>query len=330
MLVRSDHGGLAAQCLAIAQHCQPRRVLVVDLGPGGRGRSDPSLYDFVPEMRICEGYPDHDDIEWLCSGMACVFSVEGIYGERSLETLAWLGTRLVLQANPELFVPADLEAVNLCVVAPTDWRLDVLPPGTEVLPVPIDTVALAPEPRAPGLPRIGHMTGRAMLDRNGTLPLLAALNRLRSVEAEVWIANQVLTTRTRRDRRITQWRDVATYLERWQGPRPDLLVQPRRYGGLSLPTQEAAACGVPCVMTDLSPQRSWPLPLVPALEGRTHPMKGGQFYVAEPDVTALAVLLGELLADEALRAEWGERARAWAEELSWARWRSRYLALLLG
>ena len=328
LIARADRGGIASQSLNIATQCEPRRVLIVDLDSGGRGKSIPSLYDFVPESRVCAGYPRHEDMEWLCAGMASLFSIEGIYGEPAREVLASTGTRLVLQANPELFVPEDLRDTNLTVVAPTDWRLELLG-DAEVLPVPVDS-RLAPEERAPGPVRVAHMTGNAMLDRNGTLCFLRALRLLPEVGMEVLVANQMLTSRTVRDNRVKRWPEVDTYLDRWASPRPDILIQPRRYGGLCLPAQEAAACGIPTIMPDLAPQSSWPLPLFAAEAGREFPMKGGKFLVAEPDLDWLAAVLRALVEDEAVRAAWGEKALGWAESLSWERWRTRYLALLCG
>lgn len=279
--------------------------------------------------------PDKADAKWLTKRMPRVFSIEGLYGEPMREVCAANGTRVVLQANPELYRPDDLVDVNLEVVLPTPWEADRFPAGTRVLPVPVNTADLYPVTRPDDGPvRLFHPAGAAMQDRNGTRSVLSAVRTMR-MPCTVGIANRPDLPRRRMGRtNLVPLPDQPTYLEHWSPEaRPDVVVLPRRYGGLCLPLQEAASCGVAIVTSDLEPQRSWvPAPgLVPVRRGPAKvSMKGGTFDVHSVDAAALTDTLDRFVRDLGLRAEAGLLAREHAEAISWDRLLDDYLEILDG
>jgi glycosyltransferase involved in cell wall biosynthesis len=82
-----------------------------------------------------------------------------------------------------------------------------------------------------------------------------------------------------------------------------VFVFPSRYEGFGLPTLEAMACGTPTVLVDSS----------------SHPEVGGDaaLYFPPGDSSSLAVLLGRILADEALRSDLSRRGVAQAGRFTW-------------
>jgi glycosyltransferase involved in cell wall biosynthesis len=123
--------------------------------------------------------------------------------------------------------------------------------------------------------------------------------------------------------------DLVTggYPDRWSlYDDADLLVLPRRYGGLCLPVLEAFASGVGVVMTDVEPQAStWPIIGVPTPAARRPvEMPCGPVPLSTVDPTVLARLLDEMVDDPEQIIAARYRARSFAVEHSWARLRSMY------
>jgi glycosyltransferase involved in cell wall biosynthesis len=109
----------------------------------------------------------------------------------------------------------------------------------------------------------------------------------------------------------------------------DVLVQPYRGEGFCLPALEALACGVPVVTTAggptdefVSEDCGWRIPSQeqPVRPGTITPelQPAGEAFMLEPSVDALVDILREAH-DPAKRAAKASRARACAEEHTWAR-----------
>ncbi len=98
----------------------------------------------------------------------------------------------------------------------------------------------------------------------------------------------------------------------------DLLVLPRRYGGLSLPVQECAALGVPALMLQTDPyaQEAF-VHAIPSTGSSPGNMKGGQVPVHTADPRALAAAIDILVAHPEQHQAASLEAGAWAETHSW-------------
>ena len=95
-----------------------------------------------------------------------------------------------------------------------------------------------------------------------------------------------------------------------------ILVMPRRYGGLCLPVLEAMTRGLAVVMTDIEPNRTWPIVPVAAAAGATVGMTLGPVRVANCDLHDLIAQIEHTL--EHLE-QYQQASLTWARENTWTR-----------
>lgn len=156
---------------------------------------------------------------------------------------------------------------------PSSWHYDDLPyPNKRLLRVPVATEKLPRHPERGLIRRFLHVAGRpAVHDRNGTAETIAAFRDVACPDATLTVRVQVAAAADEYralagdDARITiDTTDMPRYGDAYRGF--DVLVLPRKYGGLCLPMQEALGSGMPVIMTDVSPNDEMLPPewLVPA------------------------------------------------------------------
>jgi hypothetical protein len=332
MVGRCDPGGLGTLTSEVHRHLAPARTLLLDLAGRGRGacREDPYVHGDVVRAPFAGGIPDLL-IDWLCApGVDVVWSAETFYDDRILRYARTNGVRTVVCAMPELAPWADgaptaaRSAPRPAVVTiPTGWRAHTLP-AAQLLPVPVATDRLHRRTRT-RVEHLYHPTGRAMLDRNGTELLLAALPHISRPCRLTIRAERPLQIPAAGLVDVTVVTDpAADYWDQYP-PDIDLLVLPRRYGGLSLPVQECAALGVPAVVLDVDPYAVYPWTIcVPATRARPTRMKGGVVPVHDASPLALAAAIDAAI-DGAAHAVASAGAADWAAAHAWsgplgARW----------
>lgn len=322
---RSEARGLGYQSLDVARHLAAERVLLVEPTPQ-RWATHPEWYDGLDVTRLA--WSTNDGLyrldegttrRWL-AGLHVVYAAETLYDWRLAGWAADAGVAVVVHVNPELLSPVGRATPGVTWWAPTPWLLERLPDGTRVVAQPVAAADAHPTTPTEGPVRFLHVVGHAAhLDRNGTRVLAQAVSRLR-VHCELTVTGQdgrLPADLRARDHRVTV-RCVPGGLEdRWDAYTGDVLVLPRRYGGLCLPAQEAMAAGMAVVLTDVVPNDIWPGPRV-AHRGRTErPMLGGSVPVTEPSGNALRAVMEHLATHpqevEAHKAD----ARAWADGHSW-------------
>lgn len=319
-VARCDNGGLATQTVEFVRHMRPEWIVAMDLGDAGRG-------EFHPE-RLYEGIAGYEPAIWFVNGTTmtemaasmladcdAVYVAEATYGPE----LAKAGAKMVIQANPELWRP-DPENHHAKVILPTMWEHARFPERTPILPVPVALERFEYVQRQDAQ-TFAFVCGPAMLDRNGYELLMAALPFVAS-QIDVEIHGGISLSGsgpTRVGNATVRW--FPPTAEYWQtlDTNPDVLVMPRRYGGLCLPVQEAAAQGIPAIMLDLEPQSGWldPECLVPASDPRPTMMKGGQFNVWSCRPEALAQTLDHWATHPGLVQSQSRKAREWAVDRSW-------------
>jgi glycosyltransferase involved in cell wall biosynthesis len=108
----------------------------------------------------------------------------------------------------------------------------------------------------------------------------------------------------------------------------DVLLMPRRFGGLCLPAQEAAAAGLALVMTDTSPNQTWPIVPIPVRQHSKMRTPGGDVHLANATSAAVAEGVNRLARDRELLGTMKSRARGWAIDRSWRTLLPMYRGLL--
>lgn len=277
LVARADDTGLGNQSLELHRRIRPAKTLVVDLhGLSASGKDLTSHPERFPHGRVdtVHGIPGDALLDDWLDGLDTVLTLETPYNHALYGLARRKGVRSVLQGNFELLDylqpgphhdhPPDVLAL------PSTWRLaeaeSLLGAAMEVtyLPVPLPDRHAANDPPPEVATRWLHPVGwPALSDRNGTRSLLRSLAHVRSkvtvtltCQQPGWLGSLVGPGATPRNVTLvietdppSDWRDL------YRGHHA--VVLPRRYGGLCLPANEAVAGGLPVVMTDVEPNRSW-------------------------------------------------------------------------
>jgi len=316
LIARADDGGLGTLTQEFARNLNVERALIVDLGHKSRGETHVGrIKDVVADARVIN-YPFGDEaLRWLVDGLDVVYTAETPYNVNLYGIACESGCRVVLHAMPELLKP-DYKAHEVWL--PTTWCVDEIP-HTRVIPIPVALERFEFRERTE-VNTMLHVPGEAMLDRNGTDLLMSALPM---VSAPLVLVVAGVRMRPRKVGNVTVVGREASR-EYWENYTDDidLLVLPRRYGGLCLPVQEAAACGIPSLMLGVEPQTGWPGFRVPAVREDVAKMAGGNFDVHGCSPATLAEELNRVCSLDISYAS--NAAHEWAQQLGWARWRDVY------
>jgi glycosyltransferase involved in cell wall biosynthesis len=318
LIARSDPRGLGHQTRAVHDNLEPDRTLVVAMGELGRGYpTNPSWYPDATTLPF-DGHrlPELATRAWL-DGLDVVYTAETPYDHRLPTWCAQHDVALVVHVNPEFdhWTTDHTKARPSTFWSATTWRHDLLPAGTRVVPMPT-----APHPRArvrDGSSGLLHIVGRrALADRNGTAIVFASWRHQRT-RARWTITAQDQLAHARPPRSIDL--QVHGPLEDPDGlyDLGDVLVLPRRYGGLCLPALEAMAAGIPVVMPKVSPNPDWPIIPIGARRGKVVRTAAGQIPTVDVAPRELAHLVDYLAGTPAEVASASRAALAWAQEHTW-------------
>lgn len=262
-IVYSSRTGLGYQSKAFYDHMKPDRTLLVDLS---QHNLMPINRDWYPDARYTT-WPNQEDIEWL---LECdvVYYAETPLNFDLHALAASKGVKVVQAYNYEFldyFRQPDYPKPTL-LAAPTKWNIDrvkQLDVPVEHWPIPTDRTRF-PFRLIDECKTFLHVIGRpAVHDRNGTLAFLDAVEHYGDrFEYRIFLqtpkdhrAQQFFQPVLNRLNQLEHLIEIVydhndpTYMYR----SGDVLVLPRRYGGLCLPANEALSSGLPVIMTDISP-----------------------------------------------------------------------------
>lgn len=258
LIARADSRGLGIQTRSFHDHMRPAKTMVIDC-PSAKPL--PLRRDWYPDATWIKGLPTPRDFRTWLQGLDVVFTAETAYGPHLWSEADRVGVKTVLQGNFEFLNKADRPTQW---VAPSMWRFDEWPKGTVYLPVPIETGRFTLN-QSTDAKRFLHIVGRpAIHDRNGTEDLLEALKHV-TADIEVTIRCQDrdylasidgFPINRRKVKLNLAGGDVENYWDNYTGQ--DVLIMPRRFGGLCLPANEALGAGMPVIMPHIDP--NWWLP----------------------------------------------------------------------
>lgn len=328
VVARADSGGLGNLLWELCRHLEPSRVLIMDLGVHGRSDCNFGRFEGL-DCRVSRGWaPTADERAWLLDGCDVLYGAETWYADEMPHEAKAAGVRTVLHVMPELWRP-DRVADELWV--PTLWRRAHIP-GSRLVPVPVALDRFEYRRRTPARHFV-HVWAPAMLDRNGTEPTLAALEAVTEpITVTVLGAQRPLLLEGHAPVTMESGGEPGVYPVDYFSIWPDdadVLILPRRYAGLSMPVQEAAARGMPAIMTGVEPQSGWPGVIQSGCRGSAKAsMAGGQITVFDPDPASVTAAINLLASDDERAGTYSDRAYAWAQGLSWDVWAERYRDLL--
>lgn len=327
LIVRADNTGLGVQTYNYYKYLKPYRTMVIDISELNGNQQFPDRYPDA--WRTTKGFPKYKDCNAFLDGLDAVLTVEIPYNYYLFERARELGIKTYLQYNWEFldYLQRELPYPDF-LLAPSRWNLagaQALPCKVIQIPVPVDTEVIKPRSITKAKTFV-HIVGKpATHDRNGTDTLL---NAIKYIQSDI-----TLQFRCQDDRYIDYIKNVANtgstnvkiefkgeienYYDAFN--EGDVLVMPRKFGGLCLPMQEALAAGMPVIMTEMSPNyfvlpTSW---LVRARYKTTF-MTRTEIDVYEADEKQLAQKIDEFASmSEPVMENASTIAKRIAEGISW-------------
>jgi glycosyltransferase involved in cell wall biosynthesis len=299
MIAFSTNTGLGIQTLNFYKHMQPTKTLLVDLQSLNGMETHHERFDGDGEVRVAKGIPDCLFMEWLTDDVDLVFICETPLNYCIMEKAKRKNVPVVLQFNYEFLDylnRSDIEAPAV-LAAPSIWHkkdveaLNIAP----VVDLPVPTDGLHINYREISECRtIFHVAGKqAIHDRNGTMTFIEAAvkcgNKFKfkiyAQQLDAATQNAIAKAQQKIDLEVIM--NIPNYNDIYNDG--DLMVMPRKYGGLCLPMQEALAAGIPVIMPDIEPNgyrlpKQW---LVPAKRERSF-MTRTQIDIYETDPNHLA------------------------------------------
>lgn len=326
---RMDSTGLGVQTHAYYRNLHPSKTLVVDISALNHMPQHREWYN-AADTTFITGFPSDAVVDDFLHDVDVVLTAEIPYNYRLYSEARKRGIKTVLAYNYEFLDhlrPGGDFPMPDVLAAPTNWNIDTVRrlPGANVinLPVPTDLDEL-PRRTVTKARRFFHIAGRpAIHDRNGTLDFIAACrlaNRLVLDGVEFILYCQQPTPQIQ----LAVQGTPVQLIGHVDNPadmyrKNDILVLPRRYGGLCLVAQEAAGCGIPVLMPNISPNASW-LPrewLMPVLPQRSVFTARTAIEVRNVSPSVIANRMVQLARDDAEVAAMGQQAVQLAERMSW-------------
>jgi glycosyltransferase involved in cell wall biosynthesis len=315
LIARADNRGLGQQTWELHRHLNPAKTLVVNC-PSAKPL--PLRLERFPDATVVDRFPTAQDFrDWL-PGLDVVLTCETPYGPLYQEADR-LGVKTVNQFNFEFLERTGPTAT--LYAAPSMWHYDDVPFNKCFLPVPIATDRFTMN-QADEAKRFLHIVGRpAIHDRNGTKDLIAALRYVQSpitltirCQEPGYVENMIHNVPSHVAVNVRSG-DVENYWDNYLNQ--DVLIMPRRFGGLCLPANEALGAGMPVIMPNIEPNNLW-LPdewLVPANQSASF-MAKTRIDLHETQPQALAGKIDEFTNPTFYTAA-RKNAQALAQRLSW-------------
>lgn len=257
---RANNAGLGSQALEFWRHIKPEHTALIDYSHIDGKASFPDRYS-GENLTHFHGPPSDREIEnWLDETQPdYVVTMETPYNYHLYTACKARRIPTFCQYNFEFarwLKDYDLPLPDV-LMAPTHWCLDRAQAllgrraWVRYLPVPVATDRF-PERKPKRITRFLHVAGYQLhADRNGTEALLRAIPLVATQDIEFTIFSQHQIPGLDDPRVQVCCSNLLNYWDLYQ--HGDALLLPRRYGGLCLPAQEAAAAGLCVIMPEVLP-----------------------------------------------------------------------------
>lgn len=333
LVARADNRGLGLQTWDLYRHLKPAATLLVrswNISPYAEhlGR--------YPGAILCDyedGGLDFGAMEEFVRSVDVILTCETPYDYRLFDLAREYGVATVVQGNLEFLAwltQPTLQRPDL-FLAPSTWELDRWPAPTVHLPFPVDTEKFPPALRYQAKSFL-HVAGhKAMRDRAGSRFVLAALRHVRAPNVEVTVRSQSrMGTAGKPEHVKIIDGDIEDHRDLYLGA--DVLLAPRRYGGQSLPLNEAMSLGMPVIALNREPERSILMPesLVPARVQTRSRCQAGELEIWGTDPRHLAKVIDRFATDPGLVVRASDWSIQQAERISWKKLLPRYRKVFEG
>lgn len=336
LIARADSRGLGIQTRAVHDHLHPAKTMVIDCTSQ---KPLPIRRNWYPGATWIRGIPRASDYATWLEGLDVVYTAETPYNHALFDEANKRGIKTVLHVNPEFLDHIrrpHLPAPTL-FACPTRWLWERIPNPKIHLPMPVDTSKFEPQ-AADRAVNFLHVIGRpAIHDRAGTADMLLALenvfadiNLTITCQEPGYVQSLIRANNIHLPDNINLTindGDTQNYWDLYAGQH--VMIAPRRFGGLSLPMQEACAAGIPVIATATNPNTHW-LPhewLAPASKvGSFHAHTEVDLYTV--DHLALAAKIGQFANNPVFYRESAQRAAGIGKELSWEQLKPAYEKVL--
>lgn len=335
LIARADNRGLGNQTWEFYRHMHPVKTLVIDMK-----NLTPYQQHFVryPDARVAPWIGGRElpvtDLKWLVEGVDVIYTAETPYDYRLYEMARMRGVSTVLHINPEFYrYNADQTIPRPSkMIAPTTWLLERIG-NIQVLPFPVARDRLPFKLRTKAEVFL-HVAGhQASNDRAGTRMILEAIRYITEpitllIRTQSPIGWGISSSWPRHVKIELIQEDTENYWDLYS--LGDVLLHPRRYGGLSLPLQEALSCGMPVIALDREPENQLlpPESLVPAEVRHRARMQIGMVDIYQTNPQLLAAIINRFASDPSLVERLSRDANVVAQSLSWDTLKPRYLECL--
>lgn len=322
IIAYSTNTGLGVQSYGYYKYLRPAKTLVVDLSEFNNMPQHPEWY---PDGIFCKGFPTIQVIDEFLNGLTHVLMAETPLNQYLVLEATRRGIKTIIQPNYEFcdwLINPGLPIPSVFAL-PSLWNLPKykdLPVAH--LPVPVDGEVLE-QRTIKQAKRFFHIAGRvAVHDRNGTLDFIAAARLAKTPEPDLEFriylqGHNAAIERSAAAAGVEIVRDTTEYSDLYSWG--DIMVLPRRYGGLCLPAQEAVYCGIPTLMPNVDPNNRW-MPEAWMLRVKMH--KGE--FISRTKITIHSVDIASLaqrMLDISRRPSWVQeqniKALQMAEQLDW-------------
>lgn len=266
IIARADKTGLGNQTKELVDMLKPDKILLIDSSHFNGNKQYPEWYEGYDVQVTQAGFMSNMEVTKFLNSVDVIISCEIFYNRRLVALAFRKNIKTILQYNYEFFEYFVVDGMRLPTVllAPSVWNMDIMEKAfghkSELIYLPPPTTpeifeSAKQNNMSKKHKRILHVAGkRANSDRNGT-DIVVEMLKYSKADYELVVKVQGDYEPECDDPRlIIDNSNPDNRADLYSGF--DLMVLPRKYGGLCLPMNEALLSGLPVIMTDISPNNS--------------------------------------------------------------------------